>query len=123
MIGIIWGRVVIYGFETIFQIQIRAARPAKLKYFAKRVLNPVLKHSDRRVVILNARERVACYRRKSREPVIGNRKGIGRVEVIGAHILRADICFEIRLRLVSGGNGCVEGKPCRENMRERQSEV
>ena len=87
------------------------------------VLNPVFKHSDRRVVVLNARERVACYRRKSREPVIGQRKAIGRVEVIGAHIRWANIGFEIRLRLVIGGNGCVEGKPCREIMRERQGEV
>ena len=100
----IWGRVVIYSFETIFQIQIRAGRPAKLKCFAKRVVSPVLKHSDRRVVVLNARERVTCHGAESREPVIGKRKGIGRVEVIGAHILRANIGFEIRLRLVSGGN-------------------
>ena len=54
--------------------------------FRQTYLNPVLKHSDRRIVVLNARERVACYRRKSREPGIGKRKGIGRVEVIGAHI-------------------------------------
>ena len=33
----------------------------------------------------------------------------------------ADIGFEIRLRLVIGENECVEGKPCRENMRERQN--
>ena len=50
--GTIRGRVVAYDFETIVQDQIRAARPAKLKYFAKRVVNPVLKHSDRRVVVL-----------------------------------------------------------------------
>ena len=55
------------------------------------------------LVVLNARERVACYRRKSREPVIGQRKYRLCRNDWSAHFW-ADIGFEIRLRLVSGVN-------------------
>ena len=40
--GIIRGRVVICGLETIFQNQIRAARPAKLKMFRQTCSQPGL---------------------------------------------------------------------------------
>jgi hypothetical protein len=46
---------------------------------------------------------------QSREPSISDRKNIDRVEMIGAHILRADIGLEIRLRFVGGVNVGVEG--------------
>src|SRR5260370_33929546 len=108
--------IVIYHLKTIFANQIRAAGQAKLKLLAERVIDSVLKCSDRRLIVLNAQERVACHRGKSQEPVISNRKNIARLEVSGAHVLRADIGFEIGLRLVTGVNAGVERKPCRAVM-------
>src|SRR6266576_5722685 len=117
------GRVIIYDFKTIFPNQSRAARQAKLKLLAKGGLNPVLRPSDRRRSVLNAPDCVACYGGKSREPVIGNREDVIGVEVRRAHVLRANIGLEIGLGLVSAVNVSAEGKPCREVMRERQSDV
>src|SRR6266852_4362082 len=102
--GIGRGGIVIYHFKTIFADQIGAARQAKLKLLAKGVVDPVLRISDRGLSVLNTVKRVACYHGKSREPVISQRKNIGRVEVIGNHVLRAHIRPEIRRRLVSGEN-------------------
>src|SRR5438046_384753 len=110
--GIHRGGIVIYSFKAIFPNQFRAARQAKLKLFAKGVLSPILKISDRGLSVLNAVELVACYHGKSREPVISQRKNIGRVEVIGNHVLRAHIRPEIWLRLVSGEDTGVKRKPC-----------
>src|SRR5437660_2408347 len=55
--------------------------------------------------------------------MIGNRKNVVRVEVRSAHVFRANIRLEIGLGLVSGVNVGAEGKPCREIMRKRQSDV
>ena len=55
--------------------------------------------------------------------MISHRKNIDRVEMNGADVLRANIGLEIRLGLVSGVNAGVEGRPRREIMRERQSNV
>src|SRR4030095_5997730 len=40
--GIVWGGIVIHDLKTINAYQVRAARQAKLKRLAKRVLDPVL---------------------------------------------------------------------------------
>src|SRR6266516_2395887 len=121
---IVGGGIVIYRFKTIFANQIRAARQAKLKLLAKRLLGPVRRCSDRRrLSVQSAIKRVACYHGKSREPVISKRKNIPRVEVRSAHVLRANIGLEIGLGLVSGVNVSTEGKACREVMRKRQSDV
>src|SRR6266496_3048991 len=121
--GIARGGVVIYDFKTIFPNQIRAGRQAKSKLLAKCLLGPVRRCSDRRLSVQSAIKRVACYRVKSREPVISKRKNIPRVEVRSAHVLRANIGLEIGLGRVSGVNVSAEGKPCREVMRKRQSDV
>src|SRR5437773_6458826 len=121
--GIGRGGIVIDRFKTIFRKQIAAARQAKLKLLAKGVVGQVLRISDRRLRVLNAVERVACYHGKSREPVISQRKNIVRVEVIGNHVLRAHIRPEIRLRLVSGEDAGVKRKPCGEVMRERHGHI
>ena len=55
--------------------------------------------------------------------MISKRKNIHRVEGRAAHVLRANIGLEIGLVLVSAVNAGVEGKPSREVMRERQSDV
>ena len=106
--GIGRGRIVIYCLKAIFPNQIGAARQAKLKLLTKGVVDPVLRISDRSLSVLNAVERVACYHGKSRGPLISQRKNIGRVEVIGNHVLRAHIRPEIRLRLVGGENAGVK---------------
>src|SRR6266853_698617 len=115
--------IVIYHFKTIFADQIGAARQAKLKLLAKGVVDPVLRISDRGLSVLNTVKRVACYHGKSREPVISQRKNIGRVEVIGNHILRSHIRAEIRLRLVSGEHAGVKRKSGGEIMRERHGDI
>ena len=107
--GIVRGGIVICYLVTIVADQIRPPRQAKLNRLAERVIDPVRSHSNRCIGVLNALEREICYRTKSREPLISDRKNIDRVEMIGAHVLRADIGFEIRLRLVSGVNAGVEG--------------
>src|SRR6266480_6564975 len=117
------GSLVIYDFKTIFPDQIRPARQAKLKPLGEGGLNPVLRRSDRRHSVLNAPDCVACYGGKSREPVIGNREDVIGVEVRRAHVFRANIGLEIGLGLVSAVNVSAEGKPCREVMCERQSDV
>ena len=94
-----------------------------MKLLAKGVVNPVLRIAERGLSVLNAVERVACYHGKSREPVISQRKNIGRVEVIGNHVLRAHIRPEIRRRLVSGEDAGVKRKPCGEVMRERHGDI
>ena len=69
--GIGRGGFVIYHFKTIFAHKNRATGEAKLKLLAKRVLNTVLSKrvlntvlriSVRRGKVLNALERVACYK-------------------------------------------------------------
>src|SRR5207249_4772504 len=121
--GIERGGIVVYCFKAIFSNQIGAARQAKLQLLAKRVVDPVLRISDRGLGVLNAVKRVACYQRKSRAPEISQRKNIGRVEVIGDHVLRAHIRSEIRLRLVSSEDAGVKRKPCGEIMRERHGDI
>src|SRR5947209_20349231 len=121
--GIGRGSIVSYCFKGIFPNQIGAARQAKLKLLAKGVVNPVLRIAERGLSVLNAVERVACYHGKSREPVISQRKNIGRVEVIGDHILRSHIRAEIRLRLVSGEHAGVKRKSGGEIMRERHGDI
>ena len=122
--GIVRGGIVICDLVAIVADQIRPPRQAKLNRLAKRVIDPVLKSFQSIASsVLDALERVACYRTQSREPLISDRKNIDRVEMIGAHVLRADIGFEIRLRLVSGVNAGVKGKPRRKVMRKRQSNV
>src|SRR4029077_20157172 len=130
--GIVRSGIVIYYFVTIFAHKNRATREAKLKRLAervlntvlrKRVLNTVLRISVRRGKVLNALERVAGYRAKSQKPVVSKRKNIHCVEERAAHVLRADIGFEIRFVLISAVNAGVEGKPTREVMREGQSDV
>src|SRR5947208_968197 len=129
--GIERGRIVINRFKTIFAHKNRATGEAKLKLLVKRVLNTVLGicgrrgrgSSGRRGGVKNALERVAGYRAKSQKPVVSKRKNIDRVEMIGAHILRADIGCETRFVLVSAVKAGVEGKPTREVMREGQSDV
>src|SRR6266576_4021794 len=130
--GIGRGGIVIDRFKTIFAHKKRAAGEAKLKRLAKsvlntvlskRVLNTVLRISGRRGKVLNALERVACHQGKSRRPMISKRKNIHCVEERADHVLRANIGLEIRLVLVSAENAGVEGKPTREVMRERQSDV
>src|SRR5436305_8273121 len=129
--GIERGRIVINRFKTIFAHKNRATGDAKLKLLVKRVLNTVLGicgrrgrgSSGRRGGVKNALERVAGYRAKSQKPVVSKRKNIDRVEMIGAHILRADIGCETRFVLVSAVKAGVEGKPTREVMREGQSDV
>src|SRR5437762_9314502 len=116
------GGVVSSDFKTIFPNQIRPARQAIMKSLCKRIHEPVLR-GLRGLSVLNALEVVACDRGKSREPVISNRQNIVSVEVIGTHVLRANIGGEIRLRLVSGVHGGVQGQPCRDVMRERQSDI
>src|SRR5438552_16096721 len=110
--GIGRGGIVIYHLKAIFPNQIGAVRQAKLKLLAKGGVDPVLRISDRGLSVLNAVERVARYHGKSREPVISQRKNIGRVEVIGNDVLRAHIRPEIRRRLASGEDAGVKGKPC-----------
>ena len=46
--GIGRGGIVIYHFKTVFADQIRAACQVELKLLAKRILNSVLRVSDRR---------------------------------------------------------------------------
>src|SRR5205809_3920089 len=130
--GIERGRIVIYRLKTIFAHKNRATGEAKLKLFAKRVLNAVLSKrvlntvlriSVRRGKVLNALERVAGYRAKSQKPVVSKRKKIDRIEKRRAHVLRADIGCETRFVLVSAVNAGVEGKPTREVMRKGQSDV
>src|SRR5437773_3693537 len=125
--GIGRGRIVINRFKTIFAYENRATGEVKLKLLAKpvlntvlskRALNTVLRISVRRGSVLNALERVAGYRAESRKPVVSKRKNIHCVEKRAAHVLRADIGFEIRFVLVSAVNAGVEGKPTREVMRE-----
>ena len=58
--------VVIYDFKAIFSSETSAPCQAKLKRLAKRILEAVLSSCDRRRrqrrrLILNALERVACY--------------------------------------------------------------
>src|ERR1043166_937379 len=86
--GIGGGGIVSNRLKTIFSDQIRAARRAKLELLAEGVFDPVLKIPNRRLSVLNAVECVACDQRKSREPVISQRKNIVRVEMIGNNILR-----------------------------------
>src|SRR3984893_13885108 len=130
--GVGWGSVVINRFKTIFAHKNRATGEAKLKLLAKRVLNTVLSKrvlntvlriSARRGSVKNALERVACHQGKSRRPMISKRKNIHCVEERADHVLRANIGLEIGLVLVSAINAGVEGKPTREVMRERQSDV
>src|SRR5207244_6794040 len=89
--GIGRGGIVSDCFKAIFPNELGAARQAKFKLLAKGVVDPVLRISDRGLRVLDAVERVACYQRQSREPVISQRKNIGRIEVIGNHVLRAHI--------------------------------
>src|SRR5882724_11197989 len=129
--GIGRGGIVIYRFKTIFAHKNRATGEVKLKLLVKRVLNTVLKicgrrgsgRSGRRGKVLNALERVAGYRAKSQKPVVSKRKNIHCVEKRGAHVLRADVGCETRFVLVSAVKAGVEGKPAREVMRERHSDV
>src|SRR5438876_3826409 len=129
--GIERGRIVINRFKTIFAHKNRATGEAKLKLFAKRVLNTVLGicgrrgsgSSGRRGGVKNALERVAGYRAKSQKPVVSKRKNIDRIEIRRAHVLRADVGCETRFVLVSAVKAGVEGKPAREVMRERHSDV
>ena len=86
--GIDRSGIVIYYLETIVADQIRAARQAKLKRLAERVLQRFWSTCSETVLrisvgrgVLNALERVACYRAKSREPLISKRKNIDRVEM------------------------------------------
>src|SRR5436190_16846582 len=72
---------------------------------------------------MDALERAACYRGKSQKPVVSKRKNIGRIEVSGAHVLRAHIGAKIGLRLVSSVNTGIKRKPAREIMRKSQSDV
>ena len=55
--------------------------------------------------------------------MISKRKNIHCVEERADHVLRANIGLEIGLALVSAVNAGVKGKPTREVMRERQSDV
>src|SRR6266480_557711 len=55
--------------------------------------------------------------------MIGKRKNIVRVEVRSAHICGTNVGLEIRLSLISAVDVGAEGKPCREFMRKRRSEV
>src|SRR6476646_8170198 len=55
--------------------------------------------------------------------MISKRKNIHCVEERADHVLRANIRLEIGLVLVSAVKAGVEGKPTREVMRERQSDV
>src|SRR5438034_4953876 len=121
--GIGRGGIVNYCSKAIFPNQFGAARQAKLKLLAKGVFDPVLRIADRGLSVLDAVERVACYHRKSRRPVISQRKNIARVEVIGNHVLRAHIRPEIWRRLVSGEDAGVKRKPCGEVMRERHGHI
>src|SRR5947209_17095836 len=130
--GIGRGGIVIDRFKTIFAHKNRAAGEAKLKLLAKRVLNTVLSKrilntvlriSVRRGSVINALERVARYRAKSRKPAVCKRKNIHCVEERAAHVLRGDIGFEIRFVLVSGVKAGVEGNPTREVTREGQRDV
>ena len=130
--GIGRGRIVIYGFKTIFAHKNRATGEAKLKCLAKRVLNTVLRKrvlntvlriSVRRGKVLNALERVACHQGKSRRPMISKRKDIHCVEERADQVLRPNIGLEIGLVLVTAINASVEGKATREVMREGQSDV
>src|SRR6266480_4049554 len=98
--GIRRGGIVIYRFKAIFAHKNRATGEAKLKLLAKRVLNTVLSKrvlntvlriSVRRRKVINALERVACYRAKSQKPVVSKRKNIHCVEERADHVLRADI--------------------------------
>src|SRR6266478_5494700 len=98
--GIGRGRIVIYRLKTIFAHKNRATGEAKLKLLAKRVLNTVLSKRVlntvlricvRRGNVLNALERVACYRAKSQQPVVSKRKNIHCVEERAAHVLRANM--------------------------------
>src|SRR5215470_10318128 len=111
------GSIVSDRFKTIFSNQIGSARQAKLKLLAKGVVGPVLGISDRGLSVLDEVKRVACYHGKSRGPVISQRKNIGRIKVIGNHVLRAHIRAEIRLRLVSSEDAGVKRKPRGEIMR------
>src|SRR5215475_13162684 len=129
--GIERGRIVINRFKTIFAHKNRATGEAKLKLFAKRVLNTVLRicrrrgngSSCRRGGEKKALERVAGYCAKSQKPVVSKRKNIDRIEIRRAHILRADIGGETRFVLVSAVNTGVKGKPAREVMRQGQSNI
>ena len=55
--------------------------------------------------------------------MIGKRKDIPRVEVRSAHVSGTNVGLEIGLGLISAVNVSTEGKPCREIMRKRRSEV
>src|SRR4030095_6412730 len=121
--GIGRGGIISDRFKTVFPNEIGAARQAKLKLLAKGVIDPILKISDRRLSVLDAVELVACYHGESREPVISQRKNIGRVEVIGNYVLRAHIRPEVRLRLVGGEDAGVKRNTCREIMRERHGDI
>ena len=81
--GIGLGGIVIDRFKTIFAHKNRATGEAKFTLLAKRVLNTVLSKrvlntvlriSVRRGKVLNALERVTCYRTQSREPSISDPK-------------------------------------------------
>src|SRR5438034_3098579 len=117
--------IVIYRLKTIFANQFRAGRQAKSQLLAKGLLAPVrrCRGGRRRLSVQNAIKREACYRVKSREPLISKRKTIPRVEVRSAHVLRADIGLKIGLGLVSGVNVSTQGKAFREIMRERRREA
>src|SRR5881296_2903949 len=121
--GIGRGGIVNYCSKAIFPNQFGAARQAKLKLLAKGFFDPVLRIADRGLSVLDAVERVACYHRKSRRPVISQRKNIARVEVIGNHVFRTHIRPEIRRRLVSAEDAGVKRKPCGELMRERHGDI
>src|ERR1044072_2629465 len=130
--GVVWGRVVINRFITIFAHKNGATGEVKLKCLAERVLKTVLiervlktvlRISVRGGKVLNALERVAAHQGKSRRPMISKRKNIHCVEERADHVLRSNIGLEIGLVLVSAINAGVEGKPTREVMCERQSDV
>ena len=108
-IGIDRSGIVICYLVTVVADQIRPPRQAKLNRLAESVIHPVLFRSDCCIGVLNALEREICYCAQPWEPSISHRKNIDRVEMIGAHILRADIGFEIRLRFLGGVNADVEG--------------
>src|SRR5439155_15803490 len=90
-IGINRSGIVIRYLVSVVADKIRTPRQAKLNRLAERAIHPVLLSSNLRAGVLNALERVTCYRTQSWQPLISDRKNIDRVEMIGADVLRADI--------------------------------
>lgn len=116
--GVDRGGVVSNRFITIFADQTRAGGQVKYKLLAERAVDPILTSSNRRLIVLDPLERVACHRGKSGRPAISKRKNVTRVEESSPDVLRTNVGLEIGLVLVSGINAGVEGKPCRKVMRK-----